>query len=117
MLRRKKIPMLVISRETNAVVSARCTKLGVECRHAEDDKAAALKKWAKQEGLSLNEMIFVGNDVADLGCMALVGHGVAVADAHPDVLARADRVLSRRGGRGAVRELCDLLLLANGGDV
>jgi N-acylneuraminate cytidylyltransferase len=54
-------------------------------------------------------VIYVGNDVNDLDCMRLVGCAVAVADAHPRALACADIVLSRRGGHGAVRELCDLL--------
>jgi YrbI family 3-deoxy-D-manno-octulosonate 8-phosphate phosphatase len=52
----------------------------------------------------------VGNDVNDAECMMAVGMGVAVADAHPDVRAIADLVLSRAGGRAAVRELCDILL-------
>jgi N-acylneuraminate cytidylyltransferase len=48
--------------------------------------------------------------------MRLVGCGVAVADAHPDVLAAADLVLTRAGGHGAVRELCDRIAAVRGGD-
>jgi 3-deoxy-D-manno-octulosonate 8-phosphate phosphatase KdsC-like HAD superfamily phosphatase len=55
------------------------------------------------------QVVYLGNDVNDLECMPLVACGVAVADAHPDVLAAADIVLSQSGGRGAVRELCDRL--------
>ena len=55
-------------------------------------------------------MIYVGNDVNDLDCLELVGMPVAVADAHPEVIDRAALVLEHRGGEGAVRELCDMLL-------
>jgi YrbI family 3-deoxy-D-manno-octulosonate 8-phosphate phosphatase len=54
--------------------------------------------------------VYVGNDVNDLLCMALVGCAVAVADAHPDVLAQADMILEHNGGDGAIREVCELIL-------
>jgi N-acylneuraminate cytidylyltransferase len=54
----------------------------------------------------------LGNDINDLECMRAVGFAVAVADAHPRVRAIANHVLSRNGGQGAVRELCDLVLQA-----
>ena len=60
--------------------------------------------------MDLSRVVYVGNDVNDVGCMEAAGFSVAVADAHPEALARADFVLTRRGGKGAVRELCDLLL-------
>ncbi|HYI55928.1 MAG TPA: HAD hydrolase family protein, partial [Microlunatus sp.] len=53
---------------------------------------------------------YVGNDVNDLPVMASVGWPIAVADAHPEVLRAARLVLTRAGGRGAVREVCDLVL-------
>jgi 3-deoxy-D-manno-octulosonate 8-phosphate phosphatase KdsC-like HAD superfamily phosphatase len=56
---------------------------------------------------------YVGNDVNDLGCLALVGWPIATPDAHPTVLAAARLVLTRHGGDGAVREVCDLILQAN----
>ena len=54
----------------------------------------------------------MGNDLNDLPVMAAVGWPIAVADAHPEVLRAARLVLSRPGGRGAVREVCDLVLAA-----
>ena len=53
---------------------------------------------------------YLGNDYNDLDCLSEVGCGVAVSDAYPEVKSAADVVLSARGGRGAVRELCELLL-------
>lgn len=57
---------------------------------------------------------FVGDDLVDLPPMALAGLAVAVADAHPALQARAHWITQRGGGRGAVREVCELLLAAHG---
>jgi YrbI family 3-deoxy-D-manno-octulosonate 8-phosphate phosphatase len=104
------IPVLILSRETNSVVAARGRKLAVEVVHGERDKAAALAAWADRAAIDLARSAYLGNDLADLPAMALVGWPIAVADAHPLVLAAARLVLQRRGGHGAVRELADLIL-------
>jgi N-acylneuraminate cytidylyltransferase len=110
MLKKTGIPLWVISREKNPVVQARCKKLGLSFLQAVEDKAAALKDWLSQGGLSAQDVIYVGNDVNDLSCMKIVGHPVAVADAHPQALSAAALVLQKNGGAGALRELADLLL-------
>jgi N-acylneuraminate cytidylyltransferase len=61
-------------------------------------------------GLQPEHVAYVGNDLNDDGCFDLAGFPVAVADANPRLAARAALVLSRRGGKGAVREFCDLVL-------
>ena len=109
-LRRAGMPVLILSRETNPVVVARSRKLGVEVRHGVEDKAVALAEWADGTGVDLSRCAYLGNDLRDLPAMALVGWPVAVADAHPLVLAAARLVLTRPGGFGAVRELADLLM-------
>ncbi|MET1053640.1 MAG: acylneuraminate cytidylyltransferase, partial [Mycetocola sp.] len=96
------VPMLILSTEVNPVVSARATKLGVDVRHGLTDKASALVEWVEARGLDLERVAYVGNDVNDLACLALVGWPIAVADAHPLVIAAARVVLTRRGGDGAV---------------
>lgn len=108
-LRERGVPVLVLSTERNPVVRARAAKLGVDVRHGVDDKVAALEQWLDARGLDRARVAYVGNDVNDLAAMARVGWPVAVADAHPDVRAAARLVLTRRGGDGAVREICDLL--------
>ena len=113
-LRRSGIPMLIISTETNPVVGARGRKLRVPVLQAVDDKAQALAEWAAEHGIALSDVAYLGNDVNDLGAMALVGWPVAVADAHPEVRAAARAVLSRAGGDGAVRELIERVLSADG---
>jgi len=109
-IRRERIPFLILSKERNAVVAARATKLGVDVLQGIDDKAAALKEWAADNHIDLANTVYVGNDVNDLPALALVGRPVAVADARPEVLAAAQLILTRRGGDGAVRELCDMVL-------
>lgn len=110
LLRRTGLPILVLSTETNPVVQARCRKLKLECLHGLEDKAAVFKELLKERGIAAADVIFVGNDVNDLGCLALAGCALVVADAHPDAMAAADAVLTCNGGHGAVREVCDLLV-------
>ncbi|MFA5882569.1 MAG: acylneuraminate cytidylyltransferase [Acidimicrobiia bacterium] len=115
LLRAAGVPMVVISKEQNPVVTARCRKLGLDVVQGCDDKVAALEEWLTDRGIEAGETGFVGNDINDLACMARVGCGIAVADAHPSVLAAADLVLGLAGGRGAVRELADLVLATRQG--
>lgn len=115
-LTRAGVPVVILSRETNAVVAARGRKLGVEVLSGIEDKAFALAAWAERTGISLARSAYLGNDLNDLPAMAMVGWPVAVADAHPTVRSAARLVLSRQGGTGAVRELADHILASRPGD-
>ncbi|MCP4328286.1 MAG: acylneuraminate cytidylyltransferase [Alphaproteobacteria bacterium] len=103
------IRLCVLSKEKNPVVEARCRKLGVECFQGIDDKYAALQYWAGSYDLSVNDIIFVGNDVNDIDCVKAAGLGVVVADAHAAAKGVCDAVLPAQGGAGAIRILCDAL--------
>jgi N-acylneuraminate cytidylyltransferase len=109
-LRDAGIPALILSTERNSVVKARADKLQLPCLHGIADKAAALAEWIAARGISAENVVYLGNDRIDLGCFQLVGMPVAVADAHPSASSAAKLILSRAGGQGAVRELCDLVL-------
>jgi len=109
-LRAAGYPVLIVSKERNLVVTARAAKLGVEVLQGIDDKVAALTGWLAERGLDAARVAYLGNDVNDLGPMALVGWPLAVADARPEVRAAARLTLDQRGGHGAVRELCDRVL-------
>jgi YrbI family 3-deoxy-D-manno-octulosonate 8-phosphate phosphatase len=104
------IPMVVLSTEPNPVVTARCRKLELPVIQGLSDKAAALRHLLQERQLEPKNVIYMGNDINDLPCFALVGCAIVAADAHPDVLAQADIMLSQAGGHGAVRELCDRIL-------
>lgn len=112
-LREHGLRAAVLSSETNPVVAARCRKLRLHCRQGVADKGAALRALAEKAGVSPEEVVYVGNDLNDLECLRLAGRAVAVADARPEVLAAADWVLQSKGGQGAVRELCELVIAAS----
>lgn len=112
LLREAGIPVLILSTETDPVVSARARKLRVDVLQSQDDKAAALRRWADEQGIPLARIAYLGNDVNDLPALDLVGWPVAVPEAHPLVLAAARVVLDKQGGRGAVRDLAERVLRA-----
>ncbi len=102
------IKTIIISTETNPVVSARSRKLKIRCIQACEDELAALETVIQERGIALDEVAFVGNDINDLPCLERVGLPIVVYDAHPDVIGHALYQTRARGGRGAVREVCDL---------
>jgi len=104
------VPLLVLSKEMNPVVQARCDKLQLECRQGIDDKLAALEQILAARGIAWTDVVYVGNDVGDLACMRAAGCAIAPADAFPEVCDAAHIVLEHPGGRGALRELADLIL-------
>jgi YrbI family 3-deoxy-D-manno-octulosonate 8-phosphate phosphatase len=104
------IRAMVISRETNPVVSKRCDKLGIPVIQSAKDKAAALKATLAKYDLKPEEVIYLGNDLNDLPCFPLAGYAIAPASACAAVRQQADWVLAARGGYGAVREACELLI-------
>jgi N-acylneuraminate cytidylyltransferase len=104
------VEIVVLSRETDPVVAARCNKLGLPFVQGLTNKVETLQQMMAERGIDPKHTLYLGNDVNDLPCFPEVAYAVAVADAHPEVIVRADLVLERRGGHGAVRELCDLLI-------
>ncbi len=108
-LKKTGLPILILSTESNPVVKARARKLGLACLNGIADKSAALQKWMSDKKIDPTKVIYVGNDINDLGCMEIVGCAVAVADAHPLVLKQAQVVLQYPGGQGALREICEML--------
>lgn len=103
------IDAVIISTEKNPVVAKRATKLKIPCFHGCDDKLAVLLEQLRVRGLELSQAAFVGNDINDLDCLRAVAFPVAVADAYPEVRAVARYSTQSEGGRGAVREICDLI--------
>ncbi len=110
LLRESGIPMLILSSETDPVVSGRAAKLRVDVLQGPIDKAVALQTWAADHGIELDRIAYLGNDVNDLGCMELVGWPIAVPGAVPEVISAARVVLETPGGHGAVRELAERIL-------
>ena len=109
-LARAGINTMVLSSEVNPVVAARCRKIGIPAIHGVEDKAVVLQKYLHDEGIDGSQVVYLGNDINDIPCFPIVGCAVVVADALPEALLAADIVLNRRGGYGAVRELCELIM-------
>lgn len=111
-VRKSGVMVAVISKERNAVVEARCRKLGIECIQGVEDKLPVMLEWLRAKNIEPERAAYLGNDVNDVACMKAVGWGVCVADAHEEAKAAAQHILRRPGGHGAVRELCDLIVEA-----
>jgi N-acylneuraminate cytidylyltransferase len=111
-LREKGIELMILSSEPNPVVLARAKKIGVEAIHnvGLKDKGRALQEILAQKSIRAEQVIYIGNDLNDLPCFEIAGWNIAVADAYPEVLRAADHVLTKNGGRGAIRELCEIVL-------
>ena len=110
MLRQAGIRAVVLSKETNPVVAARCRKLNLPVWQGVEDKAALLRRLLEEWQVDPRFTVYLGNDVNDIPCFSLVGWAVVVADAHPQAKRAADKVLRTPGGYGAIRELVDLIL-------
>lgn len=111
-LREKGVEVMILSSEPNPVVKARAKKMGVEAIHGVgmQDKGRVMREVLEQKKVRAADVIYIGNDLNDLPCFEVAGWSVAVADAYPEVIRAADHVLINNGGRGAVRELCELVL-------
>ncbi|GAA3499975.1 N-acylneuraminate cytidylyltransferase [Streptomyces prasinosporus] len=109
-LRRSGLKMLILSTEQNPVVAARARKLRLPVLHGVDRKDLALKQWCEEQGIAPERVLYVGNDVNDLPCFALVGWPVAVASAHDVVRGAARAVTTLPGGDGAIREIAGWIL-------
>ena len=110
LLKNAGLEVIILSTETNPVVSARARKLDVECIQGCSDKAEATREIIAKKELDSTKVMYVGNDTNDSEAMALVGHAVAPADSHPEIIEVAKTITRARGGYGVVRELADLLL-------
>ncbi|MFJ4643600.1 cytidylyltransferase domain-containing protein [Streptomyces bobili] len=109
-LRRSGLKLLILSTEQNPVVAARARKLKLPVLHGIDRKDLALKQWCEEQGIAPERVLYVGNDVNDLPCFALVGWPVAVASAHDVVRGAARAVTALHGGDGAIREIAGWIL-------
>ena len=107
------IAVAIISGEDSAIVHARAAKLKIDdvfC--GASNKRLAIDELCNRHALQLDEVAFIGDDLNDLPALECVGFACAVSDAADPVQAIAHYVTRRRGGDGAVREVCELLIAA-----
>lgn len=107
------IEVAVITTSQNKVIDHRMQQLGIQHYFkGQVDKREAYKNLKETLGLEHDEFAYVGDDLPDLPLIQQVGLGVAVANAVSQVKEFADWVTEQQGGRGAVREVCELILNA-----
>ncbi|MHB8882970.1 MAG: 3-deoxy-manno-octulosonate-8-phosphatase KdsC [Thermodesulfovibrionales bacterium] len=115
MLMQSGVRVAIITGRSSKVVVRRARELGItdvfqNCR----DKRVAYRKLLKLYSLDSSQVAYIGDDIVDLPVMSLVGLPVAVADASAGTKEYALLVTRNRGGRGAVREVTDLILKSQG---
>ena len=115
MLQASGVQIGIITGRRSRLVALRCSELGINhVYQGYRDKLPALQALLADTGLAPEAIGYAGDDVVDLPVMRRVGLAVAVADAHPLVLEAAHWRTHNGGGRGAAREICDLLMQAQG---
>jgi 3-deoxy-D-manno-octulosonate 8-phosphate phosphatase (KDO 8-P phosphatase) len=108
----------IITKEETKLVARRGEKLAIpEVHQAAHEKLAVLRGILQRHHLSLAEVAYIGDDVNDLEVLQAVGFSAAPADAIPAVIRSVKYVCRKKGGEGAVRELADLILAAQGKDL
>jgi 3-deoxy-D-manno-octulosonate 8-phosphate phosphatase (KDO 8-P phosphatase) len=102
---------IITGRDAEAILKKRCDELGIEfLRVRSKDKIKDLEEILTAAGVSAEETSYIGDDVGDIGVMKMVGFPVAVADAVEQTKEHAIYITQKHGGRGAIREVIDLLL-------
>ena len=115
MLIKHGVTVAIITGRTSRVVEHRMANLGVEhVYQGQLEKLSAYEKLASKLGISAAETAYVGDDVVDLPVMRVVGLAIAVQDAHPLVRTHSHWQTASCGGRGAARDVCEMLLEAQG---
>jgi 3-deoxy-D-manno-octulosonate 8-phosphate phosphatase (KDO 8-P phosphatase) len=112
-VRELNIKTVIISTETNPVVKVRAEKLKIDCLQGISNKAQSVIEWAESNDVDLNEIAFLGNDINDIPALKIVGYPIGVNDLFDEVKPFIKMILSKKGGNGAVRELCDLIYFAH----
>lgn len=114
LLRRSGIAVAFVTARTSPIAERRAAELGAEAYTCVADKLECVRGIAQRHGLAMEQVAFMGDDLPDLKVMPHVGLAVAPADAHAWVRERVHWSTEARGGHGAAREFCDLLLQVQG---
>ncbi len=107
--------LAIITGRNSPMVERRAKELGIaHVIQGRDDKYVALSDLADSLGLSLNECAYMGDDLPDVKAIKNAGLGISVPNGCTIAQEQADMVTTRTGGNGAVREVCELILMATG---
>lgn len=115
LLQQAGIPAAIISARQSPMVMKRAQDLGIQ--HIQlgiQEKLAAFSALLEKTGMDASDCGYIGDDVIDLPILIRAGFSASVPNAHQEVRSRVDYVTQAPGGNGAVREVCDLILKAQG---
>jgi len=105
----------IITGRSSEALAARCKDLGIDLLFdGIKDKVKALETILKQTGIEAAQTAFAGDDLPDICVMKRVGLAITASDASPDVMGFAHIITSKKGGKGAIREVCENILKAKG---
>jgi 3-deoxy-D-manno-octulosonate 8-phosphate phosphatase (KDO 8-P phosphatase) len=115
LLQKSGVRTAIISARQSPIVTRRANDLGISILlQGVEDKRSAFEKTISELQLAPEECGFMGDDVIDLPVMTRVGFAISVPNGHSEVRSRAHYVAQAHGGNGAVREVCDFILQAQG---
>jgi 3-deoxy-D-manno-octulosonate 8-phosphate phosphatase (KDO 8-P phosphatase) len=115
LLREAGIEVAILTGRNSPVVQRRADDLGItRVRQGVHDKVGAYQEIAREVGITDDETCFVGDDLVDIPLLKRVGIPIVVGDGAPEAKRLALYVTQSSGGRGAVREVCDLLIQSQG---
>ena len=115
LLQKTGVQTAIISARKSPIVNARAKDLGINhVWQGFHDKRIAFAELLAQTGITAEECGYIGDDVIDMPLLSKVGFAVTVPSGHPEVQYRAHYVTRAPGGRGAVREVCDMVMRAQG---
>lgn len=109
LINKLKLPQIILTTETNKIVEMRAKKLRIPVIKGVKDKKKVLSDYCRKNNISLKRVIYVGNDINDLGAMKMVGHSVCPADACDEIKNISKIVLNAKGGDGTARELLNYI--------
>ncbi len=115
LIQRAGIEVIFLTGRTSKVVEHRARELGIKKVHQGVlDKLSVFNEILAEEGLVPGQVAYAGDDIVDLPVLSRVGFSITVSDAHDEVLKAVDLVTKNPGGRGAIREVCEMILKTQG---
>jgi YrbI family 3-deoxy-D-manno-octulosonate 8-phosphate phosphatase len=115
LLQRAGIITAIVTQERTKLVARRAEKLAIpELHQGVMDKLSLVREMAVRHGLTLSQVAYIGDDINDLETLKAVGFSATPADGMPQIAAAVDYICQKRGGEGAVREIIEMILEAQG---
>ena len=115
LLQRAGLITAIVTQERTRLVARRAEKLAIpELHQGVMDKLSVIREMAERHGISLNQVAYIGDDVNDIEALKAVGLSASPADGLPQVMQVVKYVCKKKGGEGAVRELAEMILQAQG---